>query len=164
MSTMQMQTQREYAAGRGPRRTIATYTDYAAAQRAVDYLSDQHFAVEHTAIVAEGLRIVEQVTGRLNYGRAALAGAASGAATGVFVGFLLGLFSVAAPFAAALSLAFWGLIFGAAIGAIIGLVGYAASGGRRDFSSARGMEAERYLVVADAEVADEAERLLAAMR
>ena len=51
------------------RRTIGTYTSYADAQKAVDYLSDNKFAVEKTAIVAEGLKFVEQVTGRLNWPR-----------------------------------------------------------------------------------------------
>lgn len=57
------------------RQTVASYPTYAEAQRAVDYLSDQKFPVERAAIVAEGLRFVEQVTGRLNWGRALLNGA-----------------------------------------------------------------------------------------
>ena len=73
------------------RRTIATYTTYADAQKAVDYLSDNKFAVEKTAIVAEGLRFVEQVTGRLNWGRVIANGAGSGALTGVLIGLFFGL-------------------------------------------------------------------------
>ena len=57
---------------RRSRQTVASYDTYAEAQRAVDYLSDEKFSVEHVAIVAEGLRFVEQVTGRLNWGRALL--------------------------------------------------------------------------------------------
>lgn len=44
-----------------PRRTLASYPTYAEAERAVDWLSDQGFAVEHVAIVGKGLRSVEQV-------------------------------------------------------------------------------------------------------
>ena len=55
-----------------PHRTIATFDDYAEAQRAVDHLSDQGFPVERTAIVGHGLRYVEQVAGRITTGRAAL--------------------------------------------------------------------------------------------
>ena len=51
------------------RRTVATYRDYATAERAVDWLSDQGFAVR-TAIVGRGLRSVEQVEGRMSTGRA----------------------------------------------------------------------------------------------
>jgi hypothetical protein len=48
--------------GSESRRVIATYPDYAGAERAVDWLSDQRFAVEHVAIVGKGLRSVEQVS------------------------------------------------------------------------------------------------------
>ena len=142
------------------RRNIMTYGTYAEAQRAVDYLSDQNFPVQRTAIVAEGLRFVEQVTGRLNYGRALVNGALSGASTGLFVALLLGLFGFVGPVVNLLSLALSGLIFGAILGAVLALVSYALSGGRRDFTSVSGMQAERYTVMVDAEVADEAIRLL----
>lgn len=155
-----MEMQRAYAGGHGPRRTIASYTDYTSAQRVVDYLSDQRFPVERTAIVAEGLRFVEQVTGRLDYGQAALAGAMSGATTGAFVGFLIGLFSLVTPLLTAVNLALWGLVLGAVIGALIGLIRYALSRGQRDFSSVGGLSAERYNVMVDVEIADDAERRL----
>ena len=145
------------------RRSIITYGTYAEAQRAVDYLSDKNFPVQRTAIVAEGIRFVEQVTGRLNYGRALLNGALSGASTGVFVALLLGLFGFAGAEAGLLSLALSGLIFGAILGAVLGVVSYALSGGRRDFTSVSGMQAERYSVMVDVEVAGEAINLLNAM-
>lgn len=150
--------------GQTPRRIVGTYDSYAEAQRAVDYLSDEQFPVERVTIVAEGLRLVEQVTGRVGYGRAALQGAGSGAFIGLFFGFILGLFSLIDPLVSALALAFWGLVLGAILGAIIGLISHAASGGRRDFSSVGGMEAERYDVLADEEVAEEAQRLLSGLR
>lgn len=143
-----------------PRRVIATYDSYSEAQRAVDYLSDEMFPVERVSIVAEDLRFVEQVTGRRGYGQATLQGAGSGAVIGILFGFFLGLFSLIDPVFSAFLLALYGLIFGAILGAIIGLLGYALSGGRRDFSSVGGIEAGRYNVMADEEVADEASRLL----
>jgi hypothetical protein len=48
--------------------TIGTYDTYREAQRAVDYLSDQKFPVEHTTIVGNNLRQVEKITGRLTWG------------------------------------------------------------------------------------------------
>lgn len=146
-----------------PRRTVASYSSYAEAQQAVDYLSDQKFPVEHVSIVAEGLQIVEQVTGRLNYGRAALNGALSGAFIGALIGFIWGLFSVFSPVVSALNLALFGLLFGAVIGAIIGLIGYTLSGGRRDFTSVSGVQADRYNVMVAVDVAEEAARLLNTM-
>ncbi|MCY7372864.1 MAG: hypothetical protein LH461_04080, partial [Spirochaetaceae bacterium] len=72
---------------------IGSYDTYVEAQRAVDYLSDQQFPVQHVSIVGSDLRMVENVLGRLTRGRAALAGAASGAWFGLFVGVLLSLFA-----------------------------------------------------------------------
>src|SRR5918997_161806 len=149
---------------RTPRRVVASYASYAEAQRAVDYLSDEGFPVERVSIVAEDLRFVEQVTGRMGYGRAALQGASSGAVIGVLLGFFLGLFSLVDPLVSALVLVLYGLVFGAIIGTIIGLISHAASGGRRDFSSVGGMEAAHYNVMADGEVAGEAQRLLSGLR
>ena len=52
------------------RQVIATFDNYADAERAVDYLSDQRFEVNRVAIVGRELEYVEQVLGRLNYGSA----------------------------------------------------------------------------------------------
>lgn len=145
------------------RELVASYTTYKEAQRAVDYLADEQFAVEQIAIVAEGLSFVEQVTGRLTWGRALLNGLAGGAMVGLFIGFLFGLLNFFAPLVSVLSLALYGLLFGAVTGAIIGAIGYAMSGGNRDFTSVGGVRADRYNVVADASVAAEARRLLERM-
>lgn len=140
--------------------TVASYGDYAAAQRAVDFLSDRDFPVEQLRIVGEDLRTVERVTGRMTTGRAALAGAGSGAVFGALVGWVLGLFTVE-PLVSALVLGLYGLVVGALLGAVLGAVGHAATRGRRDFSSVQGMVAGRYDVVADAAVATRASELLA---
>lgn len=141
------------------RRPIASYTDYAAAQAAVDGLADQRFPVERTSIVAEGLRLVEQVTGRLSWGRVLLSGATTGVVFGLLVGWILALFAPVENFLAFIAYA---LVIGAIAGAVAAAISYALSGGRRDFSSVSGLQAERYLLLVDDEVADEAVRLLAA--
>jgi uncharacterized membrane protein len=147
------------------RRVIASYDSYAQAQRAVDYLSDQRFPVERVSIVAEDLRFVEQVTGRRGYGQAALEGAGSGAVIGALFGFFVGLFSFTDPLVVSwLVLALYGLVFGAIIGALMGLIFHALTGGERDFSSIGGIEAGRYNVMVDEEVAEEAARLLERLR
>lgn len=146
--------------GESPRRVVASYGSYEEAQRAVDFLSDERFSVERVSIVAEDLRFVEQVTGRVGYGKAALQGAGSGAVVGILIGFVFGLFGVINPLVSALILALYGLVFGAIVGAIIGLISHALSGGQRDFSSVGGMQAGRYNVTADEEVAEEARRKL----
>lgn len=142
------------------RRTVASYNSYADAQKAVDYLSDKDFAVERTAIVAEGLKFVEQVTGRLNWGRVISTAASSGALTGVLIGLLLGLLFPVTPL---LNIVLYGLVVGIIISILFGVLGYAMSGGRRDFSSVGGMQADTYNVMVDADVAEEAERVLRGM-
>ncbi len=140
---------------------MATYDSYTDAQRAVDALSDQRFPVERLAIVGSGLRFVEQVTGRLDLVRAALEGAGQGTFVGALFGLLLGVFVVEED-ASPLGLLFYGVLVGALLGAIFAGLAHALTGGRRDFSSTAGVTAERYEVVADDEVAEDARTRLAA--
>lgn len=140
--------------------TVGSYSDYAQAQRAVDYLSDEQFPVENVQIVGSDLRSVEQVVGRLTYARAALAGAATGAWFGLFVGLLLGIFSVNGSGWIASVLT--GLVIGLVFGALFGLISFAATRGRRDFStSGRMIVAGRYDVLCNPPVAEEAKAHLA---
>ena len=142
------------------RQVIATFDNYADAERVVDYLSDQRFEVNRVAIVGRDLEYVEQVLGRLNYGGAALRGAGAGALVGALIGWIFGLFNWIEPLISALLLAGYGLIFGAILGALFGLLVHALQGGRRDFHSVSGLRPKYYDVVADVEVADRALQLL----
>ncbi|MEA2271258.1 MAG: hypothetical protein QOC64_3868 [Solirubrobacteraceae bacterium] len=149
---------------RRPRRTVAVLDDYADAQRAVDHLSDNGFPVERVAIVGHGLRYVEQVAGRMTTGTAALMGAAQGAALGALFGLAFGLIFTIDPSPAVALLVLYGVVAGAVLGAIFGALTHAASRGERDFTSVSGMEAERYEVVVDEDVADRAAELLRSFR
>jgi hypothetical protein len=136
---------------RGPQEVVATYDSYPEAQRAVDHLSDAGFPVENLEIVGLDLRLVERVTGRLTNLRAAGLGAASGAWFGLFIGLLVGLFTAGPEW---IGLMIGGLLIGAFWGAVFGFIAHVATGGRRDFSSARGIVAGRYeLRVASAHAA-----------
>jgi hypothetical protein len=139
---------------------IASYSNYAQAQRAVDYLSDASFPVEHTSIVGRDLSLVEQVTGRMTSARATLMGAASGAWFGLFIGLFIGLFAIGPVW---LSLIIAGLVIGAIWGAIFGFVAHWTTRGQRDFSSTRSIVAARYEVsVADAYL-ERAQQLLSSL-
>jgi hypothetical protein len=140
------------------RPVVGSYQEYLGAQRAVDFLSDEGFPVEHTAIIGSDLRMVETVLGRLTRGRAALAGAGSGAWFGLLIGLLLSLFT--SRHSATLPLLLGGIGYGAVFGAIFGFIAHAMSGGRRDFTSRSQIVASRYDVVADAEVAEDAKNRL----
>lgn len=143
-----------------PRTSVATYDVYPHAQRAVDHLSDQHFAVERVQIVGTELRMVEQVFGRLTWGRAILSGLGTGAWLGLFVGVLLLL---VVPDIGALEAIAWGLLNGAIFGAIFGVVSYALSGGRRDFISRSRIVPTRYDVLVERPYAEEARQVLSQM-
>ena len=121
---------------------VGAYDTYAEAQRAVDYLSDQGFPVQHVAIVGSDLRMVENVLGRLTRGRAAAAGAASGAWFGLFVGLVLAL--VADQKASTAGIVLSTVLYGVAFGAIFGFVSHALSGGKRDFTSRSKIVASSY--------------------
>jgi hypothetical protein len=144
------------------RRTVTTVPSYQAAERAVDFLSDQHFPVEHVTIVGTGLRYFEQVSRRVTTGRATLVGAGQGAWLGLFWGLLFGAFFTVD------SGSFWGVIayslaVGVIFGALWGALAHAMTGGRRDFASVADTRADRYEVQVDEAFADQAEGLLARM-
>lgn len=138
---------------------IATYDNYEDAQRAVDFLSDEGFPVEHVSIVGSDLRMVENVTGRLTRGRAAMLGAGSGLWLGLFVGLLLSLF--AGEDASIPLLILSALMYGAAFGAIFGFVGHALSGGKRDFTSRSRIVSSHYEIICKWSEADQAREVLA---
>jgi hypothetical protein len=126
-----------------PQTVVGSYATYAEAQRAVDKLSDEGFPVQNAAIVGLDLKLVERVIGRMTKGRAAMAGAASGAWFGLFIGLLVGLFADGAEW---FGLVLGGLLIGAFWGAVFGFIAHWATRGQRDFSSMRGIEADRYEV------------------
>jgi Heat induced stress protein YflT domain len=141
------------------RKTVASYPSYAEAEHAVDSLSDQGVAVEHTAIVGKGLRSVEEVTGRMTAGRAALVGLGEGALIGTLFALLFGIFFNGPAFG---DLLLYSVVTGGLIGVTFGLIAYAVeSDGRRDFVSETSISADRYEVQADDEVAAEARSALA---
>lgn len=139
-----------------PTVTIASYPDYASAQRVVDHLSDNKFPVERMTIVGTDLALVERVLGRMTTARAALAGAASGAWFGLFIGLLLGIFTVANW----LGVVVTAVVIGAIWGTIFGAIAHGMSRGRRDFSSTTALRAGEYAVNVDADFAEQAQRML----
>lgn len=136
--------------------TVGSYTSYLDAQKAVDYLADQQFPVQHVSIVGNDLKMVERVTGRLSYPRVALSGALSGMWFGLFVGVMLSFFTPAGgPFSIVTS-----VLMGAAFFMLFGIVTYAAQRGKRDFTSTSQVVATNYDVIVALEASQEARRLL----
>jgi hypothetical protein len=139
--------------------SLGVYADYAEAQRAVDHLSDNGFPVENCLIVGTDLKQMERVTGRLTTGRVALGGLLSGAWMGLFVGLIFSLFAATNLWALLAAT----VLFGALFGLIWALVGYAATRGRRDFSSVSMIVATRYEVLVEHKHAARGRELIAGM-
>ena len=135
---------------------LGTYETYVEAQQIVDRLAKADFEVAKLAIVGNDLKTVERVTGKLTYGRAALAGAASGAWFGLFLGLLFFIF------ASTPTLAFLGAaaLIGAGFGMLFGIVSYALNRRRRDFTSTHQVLASNYQIIIDPQLTAKAQALL----
>ncbi|MEF2975706.1 general stress protein [Subtercola sp. YIM 133946] len=137
---------------------VMTYETYEEAQADVDALAKADFPVGRLTIVGSGLKTIEVVTGKLSYGRGALAGAFSGAWLGLFIGLLLVIFS---PTATSVEFVVAAVLIGAGFGVLFGIVSYALNRRRRDFTSNIQVIATSYQIIADPEVANRARNLIA---
>ena len=142
--------------------SLGRYDTYDKAQKAVDYLSDHEFPVQNVHIVGTDLKQLERVTGRLTRSRVAIGGLISGAWLGLFVGLIFSLLdssSGGAGFAGVLLT----VAFGAVFGLIWALIGYAFTGGNRDFTSVMQVVATQYEVLVEHKFAAQARDLLTKM-
>ena len=136
-------------------RSLGTYATYAEVQAVVDTLADKQFPVQHTLIVGTDLKLMERVTGRQTWGRVILGGILSGAWMGLFIGILFALFAPQ-PQVTVISSVLIGIVFFT----IWSVIGYAASGGKRDFTSMTSTIPMQYELLVEHRHADEARRLL----
>ncbi|WP_420370121.1 general stress protein [Curtobacterium sp. L1-20] len=134
---------------------LGTYDSYPDAQRVVAKLAEADFPVNQVSIVGNDLKTVERVTGKMTYGRAAIAGALSGLWLGIFFGIVLTLFS---PSAGGLILA--AAIIGAAFGMLYGIVSFAITKRQRDFTSVHQVLATNYQIVVAPQLVGQARTIL----
>lgn len=137
---------------------VASFNTYAEAQAAVDSLSDRQFPVEKLTIVGVDLMRVENITGRLTWGKVLGGGALSGAWFGLFIGLIFALFSVPGT---GWAVFFWSLLIGAIFGLVFAAIAYGFSGGQRDFSSATSIVAGHYDILCEPDMAPQARDLIA---
>ena len=136
---------------------LGTYDTYKEAQDVVDHLSKLDFELKHLSIVGSDLKSVERVTGKLNWGKAALGGAASGAWLGLFFGLVLFLFSATPNLVIVIA----AMLIGAAFGALFGIAAYAVTRRNRDFTSTQQVVVSSYQVIIDPEFTARANEALA---
>ncbi|CAN5284219.1 hypothetical protein BH09ACT6_BH09ACT6_21470 [soil metagenome] len=137
---------------------VETFETYEDAQQAVDVLARADFPVNQITIIGSDLKTVENVTGKLSYGRAALAGAFSGAWLGLFFGLLLVIFS---PTVTSFGFVAAAILIGAGFGMLFGIVSYTITRRRRDFTSTMQVIATSYSILADPDVANRARNIVA---
>ncbi|MCS3842046.1 general stress protein [Microbacterium sp. AK031] len=130
------------AAGTAVGETVASVRDYEAAQKTVSKLIAGEVPARDIAIVGQGVRTIERITGRLGYAAAAR----SGAVNGILIGLLLSAILVIGNPDAPIQL-FVGFVFiGVALGMIMSLITYAIVRRRRDFASVTQLAADHYEV------------------
>lgn len=140
--------------------SLGVYDKYADAQRAVDYLADNSFPVQNIVICGTELKLLERVTGRRSWGQVIGRGVLNGVMTGLLLGFLFSLFTQPGMgwvvFAVAIGL---GIFFSVVTQAI----GYAMTGGRRDFNSITQTIPTKFEILCEHKVAMKAREMLAEM-
>lgn len=135
---------------------VSTFKTYPEAQQAVDMLARADFPVDKVSIVGSDLKSVERVTGKLTWGRVAVAGAASGAWLGIFFGLLLVIFSPAVSLGFVLA----AVLIGAGFGMLFGIVSYAINRRTRDYTSVMQVIATSYSVLVDHDLVNRARNLM----
>ena len=121
---------------------VASFPDYEAAQKAVSALIAAEIPARDIAIVGQGLRSIERVTGRLGYATAARSGAINGVLLGLLFSAILVIGTPSVPIQA-----FVGVVFvGIAIGMLLSIVTYSFVRRRKDFASVMQVVADHYEV------------------
>lgn len=122
--------------------TVASFPTYEAAQKAVSSLIAAEIPAREIAIVGQGLRSIERITGRLGYASAARSGAVNGLLLGLLFSAILVIGSPSVPIQA-----FVGVLFvGIAIGMLMSIVAYSFVRRRRDYASVMQVVADHYEV------------------
>lgn len=136
-------------------RSLGVYSTYAEVQAVVDTLADHDFPVQRTMIVGTDLKLLERVTGRRSWGSVIGSGILSGIWMGLFLGLLFVLLTDA-PFIMVLTSILMGVVFFTTWS----VIGYAATGGRRDFTSMTATVPMQYELMVEHTDVEAARRIL----
>ncbi|MGY5766210.1 general stress protein [Brachybacterium sp. DNPG3] len=137
-------------------RSLGVYSTYAEVQAVVDALADNQFPVQNTMIVGTDLKLIERVTGRKTWGRVIGQGVASGIWMGLFIGMILMFLNPAGSFVVVITSILMGIVFFT----VWSVIGYAMTGGKRDFTSMTATIPMQYELMVEHTHAQEARRIL----
>ncbi|WP_035254396.1 general stress protein [Agrococcus lahaulensis] len=134
---------------------VASFETYDQAQAAIAKVSGAEAELKGLAIVGNDLKLVERITGRLTWGKVALAGAMRGLGFGAFIGLV---YMLLVPEAIASVLLF--PLLGLAFGILLGVVTHSMTRRKRDYASVQQVLAARYDVVAPQQSAGRAMHII----
>lgn len=134
---------------------VASFETYDQAQAAIAKVSGAEAELAGLAIVGNDLKLVERITGRLTWGKVALAGAMRGLGFGAFIGLV---YMLLVPEAIASVLLF--PLLGLAFGILLGVVTHSMTRRKRDYASVQQVLAARYDVVAPQQSAGRAMHII----
>jgi hypothetical protein len=124
--------------------SLATFERYPDAQELVKTLVSKGVPARALSIVGSPVALVERVTGKIGYGRAAVSAAISGSWLGLIVGLVFVVLSPTDFITPLLA----GLLIGAGVGMMAGMVLFTfAKGPKRFYRSMQQVIAESYRVV-----------------
>lgn len=119
---------------------VASVREYETAQKTVSKLIAGEVPAKEIAIVGQGVRTIERVTGKLGYATAARTGALNGILIGLFLGAVIVLGNPETP----MQLFVGFVLIGVAIGMLLSLVTFAIVRKRRDYVSVTQVAADHY--------------------
>lgn len=134
---------------------VASFETYEQAQAAIAKMSGAEGDLSGLAIVGNDLKLVERITGRLTWGKVALAGAMRGLGFGAFIGLV---YMLLVPEAIGSVLLF--PLLGLAFGILLGVVTHSMTRRKRDYASVQQVLAARYDVVAPQQSAGKAMHII----
>ena len=137
-------------------RSLGVYSTYQEVQSVVDTLADNQFPVQSTLIVGTDLKLMERVTGRKTWPKVIGQGVLSGLWMGLFLGLLFMLITPG-DLMIVLSSVLMGIVFFT----VWSVIGYAMTGGKRDFTSMTSTIPMQYELLVEHKHADQARRILA---
>ena len=140
--------------------TVATYSKYEGAQRAVSKLIEKDIPARDIAIVGKGLRSVEKITGKLGWGRAAW----QGAMNGLFLGLLISAFAVIWMPEATTMMIGGVILIAVAFGMALRILNYSVLRRRRDYASMMALTADRYEITVTGVYTGKARELLGTVK
>lgn len=137
-------------------RSLGVYSTYQEVQSVVDTLADNQFPVQSTLIVGTDLKLMERVTGRKTWPKVIGQGVLSGLWMGLFLGLLLLLINPG-NFMIVLTSILMGIVFFT----VWTVIGYAMTGGKRDFTSMTSTIPMQYELLVEHKHAAQARQILA---